>query len=132
PDHTRVRKLVNKAFTPRRVAALRERVAAIVDELLAPVRGEMDVIDALAAPLPAIVIAELLGVPPEDHRQFKAWAAEIAASIGQPNFAAGRGASGFQQLLAYLSEIIAARRVEPRDDLISAMVQAQEENDALS
>ena len=132
PDHTRVRKLVNKAFTPRRVAALRERVAAIVDELLEPVRTEMDVIDALAAPLPAIVIAELLGVPPEDHRQFKAWAAEIVASIGQPNFAAGRGASGFQQLLGYLSEIIAARRVEPRDDLISAMVQAQEENDALS
>jgi pimeloyl-[acyl-carrier protein] synthase len=132
PDHSRVRKLVNKAFTPRRVAALRERVVAIVDELLAPVRGEMDVIDTLAAPLPAIVIAELLGVPPEDHRQFKAWAAEIVASIGQPNFAASRGASGFQHLLAYLSEIIAARRVEPRDDLISAMVQAQEENDALS
>jgi len=132
PDHTRVRKLVNKAFTPRRVAALRERVAAIVDELLEPVRTEMDVIDGLAAPLPAIVIAELLGVPPEDHRQFKAWAAEIVASIGQPNFTASRGASGFQQLLGYLGEIIAARRVEPRDDLISAMVQAQEENDALS
>jgi cytochrome P450 len=131
PDHTRVRKLVNKAFTPRRVAALRERVAAIVDELLAPVTTEMDVIDALAAPLPAIVIAELLGVPAEDHRQFKAWAAEIVASIGQP-IGAGAGTSAFQKLFAYLVEIIAARRVAPRDDLISAMVQAQEENDALS
>jgi len=135
PDHTRVRKLVNKAFTPRRVAALRERVVAIVDELLAPVQNEMDVIDVLAAPLPAIVIAELLGVPPEDHRRFKAWAAEIVASIGQPSFggaADSRGTPAIQQLFAYLGEIIAARRAEPRDDLISAMVQAQEENDALS
>jgi cytochrome P450 len=135
PDHTRVRKLVNKAFTPRRIAALRQRIVAIVDELLAPVRNEMDVIDVLAAPLPAIVIAELLGVPPEDHRRFKAWAAEIVAGIGQPNFgraAGGRGAPAIQQLFAYLSEIIAARRAEPRDDLISAMVLAQEEDDALT
>ena len=133
PDHTRVRKLVNKAFTPRRIAALHDRIAAIVDELLAPVRERMDVIDALAAPLPAIVIAELLGVPPEDHRRFKAWAAEIVASIGQPNFANRSGsAPAIQQLFGYLSEIIAARRAEPRDDLISAMVLAQEENDALS
>ncbi|MDX2166321.1 MAG: cytochrome P450 [Deltaproteobacteria bacterium] len=135
PDHTRVRKLVNKAFTPRRIAALRERVVAIVDELLAPVRDQMDVIDALAAPLPAIVIAELLGVPPEDHRRFKAWAAEIVASIGQPSFggsAGGTGAPAIQQLFGYLGEIIAARRAAPRDDLISAMVQAQEADDALS
>jgi cytochrome P450 len=133
PDHTRVRKLVNKAFTPRRIAALRERVVAIVDELLAPVRERMDVIDALAAPLPAIVIAELLGVPPEDHRRFKAWAAEIVASLGQPNFAARSGsAPAIQHLFGYLGEIIAARRAEPRDDLISAMVLAQEEDDALS
>ncbi len=134
PDHTRVRKLVNKAFTPRRIAALRPRIEAIVDELLAPARSGMDVIDTLAAPLPAIVIAELLGVPPEDHRQFKAWAAEIVAGIGRPTLA-GRPdttAPALQALFAYLSDIIAARRVEPRDDLISAMVQAQEENDALS
>ena len=134
PDHTRVRKLVNKAFTPRRIAALRDRIAAIVDELLAPVTDRMDVIDALAAPLPAIVIAELLGVPAEDHRRFKAWAAAIVASIGQPTFSAGDGGGtpAFQQLFGYLGEIIAARRAAPRDDLISAMVQAQEEDDALS
>jgi cytochrome P450 len=135
PDHTRVRKLVNKAFTPRRIAALRQRIADIVDELLAPVRDAMDVIDVLAAPLPAIVIAELLGVPPEDHRRFKAWAADIVASIGQPRFGAAagnRGTPAMQQLFAYLSEIIAARRLAPRDDLISAMVLAQEEEDALT
>ena len=132
PDHTRVRKLVNKAFTPRRVAALRGRIEAIVDELLAPVGTHMDVIEALAAPLPAIVIAELLGVPAEDHRRFKAWAADIVAGIGQP--LGGRQVAGqaMQQLFGYLSEIIAARRAAPCDDLISAMVQAQEEDDALS
>jgi cytochrome P450 len=133
PDHTRVRKLINKAFTPRRIAALRARIQAIVDELLAPVRGRMDVIDTLAAPLPAIVIAELLGVPPEDHRQFKAWAADIVAGIGQPGLGGRQAAApAMQELLAYLSTIIAARRAEPCDDLISAMVLAQEEDDALS
>ncbi|MBX3028252.1 cytochrome P450 [bacterium] len=132
PDHTRVRKLVNKAFTPRRIAALRPRIAAIVDELLAPVRDRMDVIDVLAAPLPAIVIAELLGVPAEDHRRFKAWAAEIVAGLGQPLAGRQAAAPAMQQLFAYLGEIIAARRAAPRDDLISAMVLAQEEDDALS
>jgi len=136
PDHTRVRKLVNKAFTPRRIAALRGRIEAIVDELLAPVMhaGRMDVIDALAAPLPAIVIAELLGVPPEDHRRFKAWASEIVATVGRPTVDARRPAesAAFQELFGYLSDVIAARRAEPRDDLISAMVLAQEEHDALT
>jgi len=136
PDHTRVRKLTNKAFTPRRVAALRGRIEAIVDELLAPLASgtSFDVIDALAAPLPAIVIAELLGVPPEDHRQFKAWAAEIVAGIGASADGAQQSSmpAAIASLFGYLSEIIAARRQEPRDDLISAMVLAQEENDALT
>jgi pimeloyl-[acyl-carrier protein] synthase len=137
PDHTRVRKLVNTAFTPRRVAALRGRIEAIVDELLAPVMraGRMDVIDVLAAPLPAIVIAELLGVPAEDRRRFKGWAAEIVAGVGRPTVARGRQPAespAFAQLLGYLAEVITARRREPRDDLISAMVLAQEEHDALT
>ena len=130
PDHTRVRKLVNKAFTPRRIAALRGRIEAIVDELLAPVRhahGRRST--RSAAPLPAIVIAELLGVPAEDHRRFKAWAAEIVAGDRPADVggAPGRGRRRCRHLFGYLSEIIAARRAEPRDDLISAMVQAQEE-----
>lgn len=135
PDHTRVRKLVNKAFTPRRIEGLRRHIEIIVDELLAPVKGagRMDVIDALAAPLPAIVIAELLGVPAEDHRQFKSWASEIVASLGQPTLGDRRGTvPAVQKLFNYLSEIIADRRKQPRDDLISAMVLAQEEEDALS
>jgi pimeloyl-[acyl-carrier protein] synthase len=134
PDHTRVRKLVNKAFTPRRIAELRGRVERIVDELLEPLmsRGRMDVIDAVAAPLPAIVIAELLGVPAEDHRKFKEWASEIVAGVGQGGTLRAATAPAVQKLFGYLAETIAARRREPRDDLISAMVHAQEEHDALT
>ncbi len=136
PDHTRLRKLVNKTFTPRRIAALRGRIESIVDELLAPVMGarRMDVIDTLAGPLPAIVIAELLGVPSEDHRRFKSWAAEIITELGRPPLTVDQpwNIPAMQQLLDYLGGISAARRAATRDDLISAMVLAQEENDALS
>ncbi|HYD49971.1 MAG TPA: cytochrome P450, partial [Terriglobales bacterium] len=135
PDHTRVRKLANKAFTPRRVAALRGQIEAIMTELLAPLApgASFDVIEALAAPLPAIVIAELLGVPVEDHKKFKTWATEIVAGIGNTTTDGASAATpAFLQLLDYLRGIIAARRQEPRDDLISALVHAQEESDALS
>ena len=136
PDHTRVRGLVSKAFTPRRVAALRPRIEAIVGELLAAVAhsGRMDVIEDLAAPLPAIVIAELHGVPAEDHRQFKQWSSELVSGLAPANplETLARLRRGLEPLLAYLREIIAARRREPRDDLISAMIAAQEECSALS
>jgi cytochrome P450 len=136
PDHTRVRGLVSKAFTPRRVAALRPRIEAIVEELLAEaaVRGRMDAIEDFAAPLPAIVIAELLGVPAEDHRQFKQWSSELVSGLGQANplETLARVQRGLEPLLAYLRRIIAARRRDPRDDLISAMIASQEERDALT
>ena len=136
PDHTRIRKLVNKAFTPRRVAALRPRIEAIVNDLLAPLEGRagFDVIDALGAPLPAIVIAELLGVPAEDHRRFKGWSSKLVNFLGTPRPEEVRDEfqQVFEALLDYLRSIIAARRREPQDDLISAMIHAQEESDALS
>jgi cytochrome P450 len=138
PDHTRVRKLVNKAFTPKRIAALRGRIEEIVDHQLDQLAemaksGPADLIHDLAEPLPAIVIAELLGVPAEDHRQFRQWSSKLIAGLASPKLE-DRVASGDagQQILAYLSDIIAARRREPRDDLISAMIHAQEESDALS
>ncbi len=138
PDHTRVRKLVNKAFTPKRIAALRGRIEEIVDVQLDQLAemaksGSADLIPDLAEPLPAIVIAELLGVPAEDHRQFRQWSSKLIAGLASPKLE-DRVASGEagQQILAYLSDIIAARRREPRDDLISAMIHAQEESDALS
>jgi len=136
PDHTRVRKLVNKAFTPRRVSALRERTVEIVGELLDAVMpaGRMDLIHDLAEPLPAIVIAELLGVPAEDHRQFRAWSSQLIAGIGAPTAEERQRASATAaaSLFGYLAEVIAERRRAPRDDLISAMIQAQESSDALS
>jgi len=136
PDHTRVRGLVNKAFTPRRVASLRQHIEGIVDELLGAVkgRGAMDVIADFAAPLPAIVIAELLGVPRQDYPQFKAWSNDLISLAGGMNRedAIGRFRRGLDALLGYLGEIISARRREPRDDLISALITAQEAHDALT
>ena len=136
PDHTRARKLVNKAFTPKRIAALRPRIEALVAEEIDAMaeRGETDLIHDLAEPLPAIVIAELLGVPPEDHRQFRQWSSRLIAAIAAPTLEERQNASldAGQKILSYLRDIIAARRREPRDDLISAMIQAQEESDALS
>ena len=84
PDHTRVRKLVNKAFTPKRFEALRAHIEDIVRELLdaAVAAGGMDLVHDFAEPLPAVVIAELLGVPPEDHRQFREWSSQLIAALG--------------------------------------------------
>ncbi len=140
PDHTRIRRLVSKAFTPRRVAGLEARIQAILDELLeGPTReGGCDLMEALAAPLPAVVIAELLGVPAEDHRMFRRWSNELVSLLGPgrtPEPAGERMAkfrSALDRLLDYLRAIIAERRREARDDLISGMIAAQEAEDALS
>jgi len=138
PDHTRVRKLVNKAFTPKRIAALRGRIEEIVDHQLDQLAeiaksGPADLIHDLAEPLPAIVIAELLGVPAEDHRQFRQWSTKLIAGLASPKPEPRiASAEASRRILAYLSDIVAARRREPRDDLISAMIHAQEESDALS
>jgi cytochrome P450 len=135
PDHTRVRKLVNKAFTPKRIAALRAHIEALVGTLLdeAAERGRFDVIHDLAEPLPAIVIAELLGVPAQDHRQFREWSSALISGAASPSAAARTDAAAAgQRLFGYLADTIADRRRAPREDLISAMLQAQEERDALS
>jgi cytochrome P450 len=135
PDHTRVRKLVNKAFTPKRIAALRGHIEEIVRELAdaALAKGRFDLIHDIAEPLPAVVIAELLGVPPADHRQFREWSSALIAGIAAPSPAAREaGSAAARSLFGYLANTIAARRREPRDDLISAMIHAQEERDALT
>lgn len=135
PDHTRVRKLVNKAFTPKRIAALREHIESLVRTLLdeAAERGRFDVIRDLAEPLPAIVIAELLGVPTSDHRQFREWSSALISGIASTSADTRAGATeAGRHLFGYLADTIADRRRAPREDLISAMIQAQEERDALS
>ena len=135
-DHARLRGLVSKAFTPRMVEALRPRIEGLVDELLQePLRrGEMDLLSAFAAPLPIIVIAEMLGLPREDRGRLKDWSDRIApvldGSIRERGLMeAGAAAT---ELAAYLEAKFAERRADPRDDLISGLVQAHEAGDRLS
>jgi cytochrome P450 len=136
PEHTRLRGLVSRAFTPRRVAKLEPRVAALVDGLLdeAFARGEVDWIHDVAEPLPAVVIAELLGVPPEDHRTFRGWSSRLIDALpvfGQDG-ASDEVAGAVDTIAGYLREQIARRRADPRDDLLSALIEARDAQDALS
>jgi cytochrome P450 len=136
PDHTRLRGLVSKAFTARAIEGLRPRVHEIVAELLAAVReaGRMDLIADFAYPLPAMVIAEMLGVPAEDRGRFRAWSRDLAPTI-DPMILPDqleRAAAAIDQFADYFSHLIAARRSEPCGDLLSAMIAAEEQGDKLS
>ena len=135
PDHTRLRSLVSKAFTPRAVEAMRPRVALLVDELLGkvgPQRG-MELVADLAAPLPVIVIAELIGVPAADHARFRHLSDEAVRLLGDgPLEEKLRGAAGMRALQDYFAGIVAERRARPRADLVSALVAAEEQGDRLS
>ena len=136
PDHTRLRSLVSKAFTPRSVAALGPRIEKIVEELLDEVEGEdrFDLIDSFAFPLPIIVIAEMLGVPAEDLDRFKDWSNDIVLSL-EPILTREqreRFRRSEQELYEYFEGIIALRRQDPQDDLVSALLAAEEEGDRLS
>jgi cytochrome P450 len=135
PDHTRLRRLVSKAFTPRAVAALEPRIVKIVDELIDSVAGsgEMDVIHDLAYPLPVKVIAEMLGVPDRDRDRFKHWSDEIVRTLGVSNLDDFRRSKrAGDELRAYLEGVAEERRREPQEDLISGLLRAEEEGDKLS
>jgi cytochrome P450 len=136
PDHTRLRSLVTKAFTARAIEGLRNRIAAIVADLLDRVRkaGHMDVIADIAYPLPAIVIAEMLGVPPEDRDQFRLWSRALASTI-DPMILPDemeRAAVAVDRFAEYFTALIARRRKEPREDVLSAMIAAEDQGDRLS
>lgn len=136
PDHTRIRSLVSKAFTPRTVEQLRPKiddiVAGLLDEALA--KGEMDLIPDLAYPLPVVVICELLGVPAADHARFQGWSKTLAAMIdpiADPSLLAGAE----QAVIAFddfFHELLEERRTNPGDDLLTALLQAEEEGERLS
>jgi cytochrome P450 len=138
PDHTRLRALVAKAFTPRRTEALRPRMQEIVERLVdeAAERGSMEVVADLAFPLPVLVICELLGVPPEDVDEFKEWSAAVARTLDPPFLipeevlSSARAAAARAE--AYFQHLIAERRRRPSDDLISALIVAEERGDQLS
>ncbi|GII20999.1 cytochrome P450 [Planosporangium mesophilum] len=139
PDHTRLRRLVSSAFTPRVIAALRPRVTEVVDALFARVaeQGRMDVVDDLAYPLPVQIISEMLGVPREDDEQFRVWSGLLARAL-DPQFAdpdpqrmAG-AETARDEFDRYFSRLIAQRRAHPREDLLSLLVHAESEGDKLT
>ncbi len=138
PDHTRLRGIVSKAFTPKVVERLRPGVQLLVDELLDKVanEGSMDVIEDLAYPLPVNVICQLLGVPVEDHVTFREWSREAARSLDPvealPPEALEARRKTMMAFQDYFRRLIAERRKEPREDLLSALILAEEEGDKLT
>src|SRR6266487_3076357 len=130
PDHRKLRNLVNLAFTPRAVARLSDRITQMTQELLDAVRsqGRMDVVSDFAFPLPAKVIAELLGVPSEDWDIFQRWARIDSSSPAQQE----NGRSMQEEMSNYFSALLKERRRSPREDLISALSVAEVDGERLS
>jgi cytochrome P450 len=134
PDHTRLRRLVSSAFTPRTIADLEPFVRDVTDRLLSAVdaKAGFDLIDALAFPLPIAVICHLLGVPAEDQASFRAWGHDVATVLdGQAN-AETKTRSSELALTAYLQNLVRKLRAEPDGSLLSALVAVEEEGDRLS
>ena len=147
PDHTRLRRLVSKAFAPRIIAALAPRIRERCDDLLtAAVRGDgearggrqqLEVVSQLAYPLPLRIISELLGVPAGDHARFAGWSARLARSL-QPQFVGADPATAAAAQQArlefadYFRELIAARRARPAGDLLSELIRAEDDGQCLS
>ena len=132
-DHRRLRQLVAKAFTPRMVEQLRPRIQAIADELLARVeaRGAMDLVDDYAFPLPITVIAELLGIPVEDRDRFRVWSNTFVLPPMTDELRE-QFTRHTDEFVEYLDDLFAKRRAEPAEDLLSALVRAEEHGDRLS
>ncbi|MER7795144.1 cytochrome P450 [Streptomyces sp. NPDC097640] len=136
PDHTRLRRLVSKAFTPRMVERLAPTVARLADELVESfvAEGGGDLVAAVAEPLPVAVIAEMLGIPPADRAPLRPWSADICGmfELNPGEETARRAVRASVEFSAYLRELIAARRRDPGEDLISGLVAAYDEGDRLS
>jgi len=139
PDHTRLRSLVSKAFTPRVVEGLRPRIQAIVDDLIARAEpaGSMDLIEEFAYPIPVNVICEMMGVPVRDHERFKGWSLDIARGLDSiwlpPDSEIPRRSVAARHAISdYFRELIAQRRTSPRGDLLSALIAAEEAGDKLN
>src|SRR5262245_39750738 len=133
PDHTRLRALVSQAFTARFVEQMRDRIQALADELLDPVQnqGRLDLIHDFALPLPSIVIAEMLGVPPSDRHAFHRWS-KAMLSAAHSTWTLLYSVPNGLMFLRYLRRLIAKRRADPKSDLVTALIQAEESGDRLS
>ncbi|MEY9848179.1 cytochrome P450 [Streptacidiphilus sp. BW17] len=138
PDHTRLRRLAAKAFTPRLIEGLRPRIEELAEQLLdeALRHDEFDLVATFAHPLPVIVISELLGVPTQDRDRFTAWSDTLARALGPeyllPPDALAEIDSVREQFEAYFRELAAQRRVRSTDDLLSALVAVCDEGEVLS
>jgi cytochrome P450 len=139
PDHTRLRSLVSKAFTPRVVEGLRPQIQKMVDDLLANVeaKGSMDLIEEFAYPLPVSVICQMLGVPVKDSDRFRVWGLDIARGLDgillpPDSPIRARSIESRRALAAYFRELIAERRAAPRGDMLSALIAAEEAGDKLN
>jgi len=139
PDHTRLRALVSKAFTPKVIENMRSHIQDIVNRLLDRVQGagRMDVIADLAYPLPVTVICEMLGVPSEDHGAIRQWSADVAQSLDAIGLATNadivtRGRAARRELGEYFRRLLPERRRQPREDLLSLLIAAEEQGDKLT
>ena len=135
PDHTRMRKLVSKAFTPRAIEALRPRITELVDGMLDAMarQGRVDLVDALAFPLPFSVIAEMLGTPPADHERIRKLTGTVVRSlepIADPGLVAAIIAAD-EELSGVAAEMLAWKRANPADDLLTALIHAEDDGDVL-
>ncbi|MFY9551911.1 MAG: cytochrome P450 [Thermoanaerobaculia bacterium] len=133
PDHTRLRALVQKAFTPSVVERVRERIVQLTEDLLdrAMKRGRMDLVRDYALPLPTTIIAEMLGVPIEDRHKFHRWSRAIVQS-NPSGWRMVRAIPGAVLFLRYIRKLVKTRRAMPQDDLVSALVQVEEAGEQLS
>ncbi len=132
-DHRRLRRLIQKAFTPRMVNELRGRIEEVSNELLDKVqdKGEMDLIEDFAFPLPIIVICEMLGVPIEDQEKFRKWSNVIMEGFNNPQLSQ-QSEVVMMEFVDYLKELISQRRNHLQKDLISDLLKVEEEGDVLS
>ncbi|MEU4230023.1 cytochrome P450 [Nonomuraea sp. NPDC026600] len=136
PDHTRLRSLVSGAFTARVVERLRPRAVELTDQLLASAGSSFDLMDAIAHPLPALLLGDLMGVPEENMDRFRGWSAAIGRGL-DPDFALTRAQvaqrqGAREQFNQYFTELAAQRRAQPADDLMSKLVAVEQEGDRLT
>ena len=130
PDHTRLRRLVSKVFTARRIEAMRPWISELTDDLIEKFAdsSQVELMEQLATPLPMLVICELLGIPESDRTRFRAWSRAVISGLGFPDFPVADAV----EFTAYLRHLIAEKRQRPDNGLISAMIQARDEGDALT
>jgi cytochrome P450 len=130
PDHTRLRRLVSSVFTARRVEGMRAWIGEAADRLIDAFADhpEADLMAELAAPLPILVICELLGIPEADRSKFRAWSDACISGMGTPQFPVGQAT----EFVHYLRDLVARKRQEPDGALLSALIQARDDDEALS